>query len=357
MKAVIAIDSFKGCLSSAEAAAAVAEGLAGHDCVVLPVSDGGEGFASVLTAALGGQTVNARVHDPLGREIDAEYGLIGDTAVIESAAASGLTLMSPDELDPLRASSRGTGELIADAISRGARDIYVGFGGTGTNDGGKGMLEAVEAVRSLWPKCRFTGLCDVSAPFCGPEGATAVYGPQKGVKPKQIALLDDRLRVLAEQYRPIRGRYVLTKPGSGAAGGMAGALWAVLGGELKHGADAVLDILRFEQHLEGASLGITGEGRIDAQTLQGKLPAVVARRARAFSPTLRVIALTGRNELGICNDLTITGMQTSLESLFDNVIQITPPKTAPGRALDPAFARARLVDAASTLNRLWSGTL
>ena len=168
MKAVIAIDSFKGCLSSAEAAAAVAEGLAGHDTVVLPVSDGGEGLASVLTDALGGKSVSARVHDPLGRTIEASYGLAGRTAVIESAAASGLTLMSPDELDPMLASSIGTGELIVDAIRRGARDIYIGFGGTGTNDGGKEMLEAMESVRELWQDCRFVGLCDVTAPFCGP---------------------------------------------------------------------------------------------------------------------------------------------------------------------------------------------
>ena len=337
MKAVIAIDSFKGCLSSAEAAAAVAEGLAGHDIVILPVSDGGEGLVSVLTEALGGCFVSARVHDPLGRTIEASYGLAGRTAIIESAAASGLTLMSPDELDPLRASSIGTGELIADAVQRGARDIYVGFGGTGTNDGGEGMLEAMESVRDLWQECRFTGLCDVTASFCGPEGATAVYGPQKGVKADQIAILDEKLRELAEQYRTVMGRDVLTKPGSGAAGGMAGALWAVPGGDLKPGADAVLDILRFEEHLEGASLVITGEGHIDAQTLQGKLPSVVARRAKAFSPMLRVIALTGRNGLPVS------------QSPFDDIIQITPDGVPLETALDPSFARARIIEASASL--------
>ena len=337
MKAVIAIDSFKGCLSSAEAAAAVAEGLRGCEVLALPVSDGGEGFAAVLTAALGGATVTARVHDPLGREITASYGLIGETAVIESAAASGLTLMSPEELDPLRASSRGTGELIADAVRRGARDIYVGFGGTGTNDGGAGMLEAMEEVRELWPECRFTGLCDVTATFCGPEGATAVYGPQKGVKPDQVGVLDARLRALAERYRPVLGRDVLARPGSGAAGGMAGALWAVAGGELRPGADAVLDILRFEDCLAGASLVVTGEGRIDSQTLQGKLPAVVARRAKALSPTIRVVALTG------CNALTVH------QSLFDDIIQITPDDVPLEKALDRDYAYGRLAEASSRL--------
>ena len=354
MKVVIAIDSFKGCLSSAEAAEAVASGLAGHDCVVLPVSDGGEGFAAVLTAALGGRTVRTRVHDPLGREIEASYGLIGPTAVIESAAASGLTLMRQDELDPLRASSRGTGELIADAIRRGARDIYVGFGGTGTNDGGAGMLDALQTVKDLWGSCRFTGLCDVTAVFCGPAGATAVYGPQKGVTPELAGQLEERMLALASQYRTVMGRDVHAKPGSGAAGGMAGALWAVLGGELQGGADAVLALLHFEGHLAGAGLVITGEGRIDAQTLQGKLPAVVARHAKAFSPTLPVIALAGQVDLPGCTASSpLSGSRSDVVCFrstgdghrFDEIIQITPPGTPLAVALDPSFARARLKSA------------
>ena len=187
------------------------------------------------------------------------------------------------------------------------------------------MLEAMESVRELWQDCRFVGLCDVTAPFCGPEGATAVYGPQKGVKADQVAILDERFRELAGQYRTVMGRDVLT------------ALWAVLGGDLKPGADAVLDILRFEHHLEGASLVITGEGRIDNQTLQGKLPSVVARRAKAFSPTLRVIAMTGRNEL------------TVPQSLFDTIIQITPDNVPLEEALDRDYAYGRLAEAGSRL--------
>ena len=358
MKVIIAIDSFKGCLSSAEAASTIAEGFAGHECVVLPVSDGGEGFAAVLTAALGGRTVCIETHDPLGRLVETQYGIIdgpsGPSAVIDSAAASGLTLMRQDELDPLHASSRGTGELIADAIRRGIRSIYVGFGGTGTNDGGSGMLEALEDVKDLWNECRFTGLCDVTATFCGPDGATAVYGPQKGVRPEQVALLDERLRALAGCYRSVLGRDVLTKPGSGAAGGMAGALWAVLGAELKSGADAVLDILQFEKYLPGAGLVVTGEGRIDAQTLQGKLPIIVARRAKAFSPTLRVVALTGRIDLPAART-ALSAHPTSLSGdvsaalrdhpLFDSLIEINPPGTPLSEALDPSFARIRLKSA------------
>lgn len=337
MKAVIAIDSFKGCLSSSEAAAAVAGGLSGYACDILPVSDGGEGFSGIVTKYLGGREIHARVHDPLGRLIEAVYGLAGDTAIIESAAASGLTLMRPDELDPLRAGSRGTGELISDAIRQGARNIYVGFGGTGTNDGGAGMLEAMEEVGESWHLCSFTALCDVSATFCGPDGATAVYGPQKGVTPEQMPVLEARLLELAGRYRTVLGRDVLTMPGSGAAGGMAGALWAVAGAVLKPGADAVLDILGFEEHLAGASLVVTGEGHLDGQTLQGKLPAVVARRARAFSPGLRVAALAGRISL------------PSPQPLFDCMIQITPDGTPLETALDRDYAYDRLAEAAASL--------
>ena len=357
MKVIIAIDSFKGCLSSAEAASAIAEGLAGHECTALPVSDGGEGFAEILTDALGGRMVQASVHDPLGRAIMASYGICGDTAIIESASASGLTLMRPDELDPLRASSRGTGELIADAIRRGARTLFVGLGGTGTNDGGAGMLEALGEVRDLLPLCSFTALSDVSATFCGPEGATAVYGPQKGVMPEQIGLLDARLMALAEQYRPVMGRDVLTRKGSGAAGGMAGALWAVLGAELKSGADAVLDIQHFENHLSGAGLVITGEGRIDAQTIQGKLPVVVARRAKSFSPSLRVVGLAGQVNLqGLAESTKASGCvpdhawpSGNVSIPFDDIIQINPPGTPIQTALDPAFARSRLIATAASL--------
>ena len=339
MRILVAIDSFKGCLSSSEAAQAVVEGLDGQECTVLPVSDGGEGFASVLTCALGGRTVRTLAHDPLGREIEAAYGLAGDTALIESAAASGLTLMEPEERDPLRADSRGTGELIADAIRRGARTIYVGFGGTGTNDGGAGMLEALQEVRDLWPECKFVGLCDVTAPFCGPEGASAVYGPQKGARAEDIPILDARLEDLAGQYVKVLGREVLTKAGSGAAGGMAGALWAVLGGELRSGADAVLDILHFEDEMRGVDMVVTGEGRIDAQTLQGKLPAVVARRARACSPSVSIAALGGSVVL------------EDSRGLFDRVIAVTPPGTPLSTALDPDFARRALASAAGRLVR------
>ncbi len=314
-KAVIAIDSFKGHLTAREAADAastmIQERFPGIDTDIIPSSDGGEGFSGIVTEALGGQMVETMVHDPLGRTIKARYGLCGGTAVIECAAASGLTLLGMDELDPMSASSQGTGELIVDAIRRGSRDIYVGLGGSATVDGGLGILRAlaqaedagtegtmdigtiIEKAVKFSSDCRFTAICDVEATFCGPSGAAAIYGPQKGATPEQVPVLDERLRSLAEEYVKVLGRDVLTRKGTGAAGGMSGAIWAVLGGELKPGADAVLDILQFEKHLKGADIVITGEGKLDAQTFQGKLPFTVARRSKSYNPDIRVIAFVG----------------------------------------------------------------
>lgn len=321
MKAVIATDSFKGHLSAREAAAEAAAMISGRypgiETDILPSSDGGEGFSEIVTEALGGRMTRVMVPDPLGRTIEAAYGLCGGTAVIECAAASGLTLLSPDELDPMRATSRGTGELIADAVRRGCRDIYVGLGGSATVDGGLGILQALaqaesrkmgmdggdggsmdtDAVITLARRfiegCRITAICDVEATFCGPQGAAAVYGPQKGAVPDQVPVLDERLKRLAGEYFKALGRDVLSQKGTGAAGGMSGAIWAVLGGELKPGADAVLDMLDFERHLEGADIVITGEGKLDSQTFQGKLPYTVASRAKRKNPGIRVIAFVG----------------------------------------------------------------
>lgn len=335
-KAVIAIDSFKGHLTAEEAAQAAGTMIKSRfpdiETDIIPSSDGGEGFSAIVTKALGGTTVTTAAHDPLGREIQASYGLCGGIAVIECASATGLTLLSPDELSPMTATSRGTGELIADAIRKGSRDIYVGLGGSATVDGGWGIIEAladaweqsagssdsnglagldgidglatdpagrpdgrstIERARRFTEGCRFTAICDVEATFCGESGAAAVYGPQKGATPEQVPVLDEKLRRLGETYRTVLGRDVLTQKGTGAAGGMAGAIWAVLGGEIRPGADAVLDILKFEEHLEGAEIVITGEGKLDAQTFQGKLPYTVARRAKTFNPQIKVIAYVG----------------------------------------------------------------
>lgn len=312
MKAVVAIDSFKGHLTSMEAADAAIEAIGALlgplDADIIPVSDGGEGFSSIVTDRIGGETVAARVHDPLGREMTASYGLKGNVAVIECAAASGLTLLAPDELDPMVATSYGTGELLADAIRRGATQVYVGLGGSATVDGGRGLLEALAdaggRTSAGWladaakfaSNARIAAICDVEATFCGSEGAAAVYGPQKGATQEQIPELDARLEILAGQYFSILGRDVLTRKSTGAAGGMAGAIWAVLGGDIRPGADVILDIMHFEEHIKDADIVITGEGHLDAQTFQGKLPYVVAKRAKAFNPALKVVAYVGMSD-------------------------------------------------------------
>lgn len=338
MKVVIAIDSFKGCLSSADAAAAAGKAFSENDEIVaLPVSDGGEGLCASLHSVIGGRLCTAHVHDPLGREIEAQYLLKDDLAVIESAAASGLSLMHPSEYDVLNASSYGTGELIVSALAEGARTVYVGFGGTGTNDGGAGMLRAVLNSGVNLDGVIFKGLCDVSAVFCGPSGASAVFGPQKGARPQDIPVLDERLGKLACEFKPVLGRDVLTKKGAGAAGGMAGALWAILGGELAPGAECVLELLGFRDALEGADLVITGEGRVDLQTFSGKLPFIVAEEVagynRASTKRAKVLALAG--SVMLPDDFNVS-------EFFDALIVINPEGTPIAEALDPSFASARM---------------
>jgi len=339
MKALLVIDSFKGCLSSAQAEQAASSAFApSDDTVCLPVSDGGEGFSGIMTRALGGRTLEVEVHDPLGRRIIASYGICGDTAILDSASASGLCLMSETERDIMNASSRGTGEMIADAVRRGVSRVFLGLGGTGTNDGGKGMLDAIAGSGISLDGVSFTGLCDVSAPFCGPQGASFVFGPQKGASPSQVEILDKRLEELSHEYYKVLGRDVLSKPGAGAAGGIGGALWAVLGGELRSGADAVLDLLHFEEQLYDADLVVTGEGCLDVQTFTGKLPFAVASRVRAFESSsgrrIKIVALTGRLDLA---------QDDRRLSIFDLVRTITPEGTPQQLAMDPDFASTQIV--------------
>lgn len=328
MKVLIAIDSFKSCISSLDAgrAAAAAFG-ADDDVTVLDVSDGGDGFLGAVRSCLDCVTVNVHVHGPLGHPLEAEYLMAGDTAFVESAGASGIGLLEKDELDPVHASTFGTGEMVADAMRRGARRIYIGLGGTCTNDGGRGFLAALASSAPDTDGVEFIGLCDTDAVFCGPRGASYVYGPQKGAKPEQLPMLDAALHELAVSYKEVMGRDVLSHPGSGAAGGLGGAIWSVLGGELKSGAEAVLDIVGFDRLAKDCDLVITGEGRMDGQTLTGKLPCMVARRTRRICPDAKVVAVTGCDKLGD-NDV------------FDTVLQSTPEGMPLDEALRPQTATA-----------------
>jgi glycerate kinase len=285
----VAPDSFKGTLAASRVAAAVAAGLreGGAEAVELPVGDGGEGTMDALLAALGGERRTATVSDPLGRPVEAEYALIdgGRRAVVEMARASGLGLVAEDERDAFAASTRGTGELIAAAAAEGATEVIVTVGGSATTDGGGGALEALDEAGA---EPKLTVACDVRTPW---ELAPSVFGPQKGAEPATVTRLERRLDQLAEAApRDPRG-----VPMTGAAGGLAGGLWAHRRANLVPGAAFVLDTIGFDDKMRAARFVVTGEGRIDRQTLAGKAVFEVATRCRQGGVACH--AVVGRNDL------------------------------------------------------------
>lgn len=286
---LVAPDSFKGTMSALTVAEALTAGLtgAGADVVSCPLADGGEGTTAALHAAWGGELVRYSVAGPLGDLVEAELLLVGGRAALDTASASGLHLVPADRRDPLRASTFGTGQLIAAAVAAGAREVLVGVGGSASTDGGAGALAALDEAGGVGGAA-LTVLCDVRTPF---ELAAEVFGPQKGATPAQVAALTSRLHTLAGRLpRDPRG---IRR--TGAAGGLSGALWAVYGADLVSGADAVLDAVGFDERLSGVDLVVTGEGRLDAQTAQGKLVAVVAQRAARRG--VPVVAVVGRRDL------------------------------------------------------------
>jgi len=303
---LVAPDSFKGTFSARAVAEALQRGLAagGQPAEACPVADGGEGTLDALAGALGLELVAARVSDPLGREIEASFGLgPGGVAVVEMAAASGLALVAEDERDAIAASSFGTGELIAAALEAGADTVYVAAGGSATSDGGEGALNAL-AQRGGIGAARLVVLCDVRTPF---EQAPATFGPQKGASPRQVRALERRLeRLAAELPRDPRG-----VPMSGAAGGLAGGLWARFGAELAGGASFVLSAIDFDARMRAARAIVTGEGRLDRQSLAGKLVSEVATRARQAGVPCH--AVVGSNALELF-DLRILDLQLVLEA-------------------------------------------
>jgi glycerate kinase len=284
---LVAPDKFKGTLSADEVAAAIGAGLraAGRDVDELPVADGGEGTA----AALGGAPTRAEAHDALGRPIEASYSWLadGETAIVEAAEASGLWRLRPDELDPLAATSAGTGELIAAALEAGARHVVVACGGTATVDGGRGMLDAVGQVGR---RLRFTAVCDVRTPW---ERAASEFGPQKGAGPEELKRLRRRL---AERARSMR-KDPRGVPLTGCGGGISGALWSELGAELVPGPSYVLDALGFDERMRRAAFVVTGEGALDETTLAGKAVAEVATRCRQAGVWCH--AVVGRDRLDL----------------------------------------------------------
>jgi glycerate kinase len=325
MRIAIAPDSFKECASAARVAEAIAAGVRravpDAELDLIPVADGGEGTVEALVKATGGQIVELRATGPLGTPLDAFYGILGDgkTAVIETAAASGLHRVPRDQRDPRITTTRGTGELIRHALDAGYRRIVVALGGSATNDCGAGMAQALgyslrDAEGAELPaggsalvhlsvvdpsrahpalkQSEIVAACDVDNPLCGPRGASRVYGPQKGATPLSVEELDAALMHAGEIIERDLGVSVLNVPGAGAAGGLGAGVLAFLGGELRRGIGIVAEATRLEERLARADLVITGEGGLDAQTAHGKTPVGVARLAKRHG--VPVVALAGR---------------------------------------------------------------
>jgi glycerate kinase len=288
---LLAPDSFKGTFSAQAVAEALAAGVAaaGGTADLCPVADGGEGTLDVLVGAAGGSLYVADVHDPLGRPRTGRFGLLqgGSIAIVETAEASGLDLVAADERDPEAASTAGTGELLVAAARAGARRILLGVGGSATTDGGAGAIEAIRAAGGLGG-AELVILCDVATPF---EDAARVFGPQKGADAAAVRRLTRRLGTLARRLdRDPRG-----VPMTGAAGGLSGGLWAAFGATLAPGAGAVLDAVGFDARLRRAAAVVAGEGRIDSQSLTGKIVGAIAARAAEAGVPVHVVA--GRDEL------------------------------------------------------------
>ncbi len=286
---LVAPDSFKGTFTAAEIAAAIGAGLeqAGRPVDRCPVADGGEGTLDLLAPALGAEMRIAPTSDPLGRPIEARFAIAGRTAIVETAAASGLGLIAPSERDAFAASSAGTGELIVAAVAAGASEVLVGVGGSASTDGGAGAITAIKRGGGL-DGAKLRVLCDVRVPF---EDAPSVFGPQKGADEGDVRRLEMRLGALARRLpRDPRG-----VPMTGAAGGLSGGLWAEFGAELVAGSAFVLDAVGFDRRMLAARAVITGEGRLDLQSLSGKLVSEVATRARQSG--VPCYAVVGQDEL------------------------------------------------------------
>lgn len=329
MKIVIAPQAFKGSLHAADVAEAIARGIRQvfpeAQLVLTPIADGGEGTVQALVRATGGIFQQSRVMGPLREPVVARWGMLGDkrTAVIEMAAASGLPLIPREERNPLRTTTYGTGELVTQALDRGVTKLIIGIGGSATNDGGVGMAQAL-GVRFLDAEGRelplgaaglsrlaridISGLdrrvselevdvaTDVNNPLCGPNGAAAVYGPQKGATPEMVRELDAALSHYADILRRDLGVDIKDMPGAGAAGGLGAGLVAFLHATLQPGVEIVFRALEIDKVLAGADLVITGEGRMDSQDIYGKAPISLAQRARRFGiPTIAIVGSTGRD--------------------------------------------------------------
>ena len=339
MKVVVAIDSLKGSLSSLEAGQAIKEGVQvvypEADVVVRPLADGGEGTVEALAIGMGGELVHVSVTGPLGDGVTAEYGILKadetrpKTAIIEMSAAAGITLVPDEKRNPMHTTTYGVGELIKDAIDNGCRHFIVGIGGSATNDGGIGMLQALgydfldkdgasvgyggtglqsiariqaENVLPELKDCTFRVACDVTNPLCGPMGSSAIYGPQKGATPEMVKELDEALLQYAELSKETFDHADRLYPGTGAAGGMGFAFLTYTNAVLESGIKIVLEETGLEDEMKDADFVITGEGRLDSQTALGKAPIGVAHLAKKHDKKVLAFAGCLTPDAGVCNE-------------------------------------------------------
>jgi len=381
MKIVIAPDSYKESLSATEVAQAIEKGFReifpDAHYVSVPVADGGEGTVEAMIAATQGAEHTASVTGPLGERVDARWGMSGDgnTAFIEMAAASGLALVPPELRNPLITTSRGTGELILRALEHGARNIIIGIGGSATNDGGAGMVQALGAklcdangteighgggslmslntidISGLDPRlasCTIRVACDVTNPLTGEQGASRIFGPQKGATDAQIVELDNNLSHYADVIKKSLRVDVKAVPGAGAAGGMGAALMAFLGAELRSGIEIVTQALNLEEHIHDCTLVVTGEGRIDSQSIYGKVPVGVAKVAKKYHKPVIGIAGSLTHDVGVVH-------QYGIDAVFSVLTSIGTLEEAFRGAFDNIYRASRNIAATLRVGMLTEG--
>lgn len=364
MKFLIAMDSFKGSLSSVEAGNAVKRGIekvCDASIVVKPLADGGEGTTEALVEGLGGNYISIDVTGPLGKLVRARYGILQDnrTAVIEMAEAAGIMLMKKEELDPFRATTYGVGEMILNAIHRGCREFIIGIGGSATSDGGIGMLQALgfdikdEQGNSVKPgiqglgqintisarnvpeileKCHFHIACDVKNPLCGKNGAIYVYGSQKGIKENEKKIYDQEMSHFADKTKEYMGTDYRNIEGTGAAGGLGFAFLSYIPNtELKSGIEIILNAIDLEKEIEDTDIVITGEGQMDGQTSMGKTPVGIAHLSKKHGKKVIALAGTVTDDACFCN-------KEGIDAFFPVIRKITTLK----EAMDPEIAKKNI---------------
>ena len=356
-KIMIACDSYKGCLSSREVNEAIASGIkewdsedaasgienvdsegASPEIICLEMSDGGEGMLDAFLSAMKGERIRIHAHDALMRWIEAEYGIVNDTAIIEIAQTAGLALIEPEQRNPMKATSWGVGEMIMNAYRRGVRHFIVGLGGSATSDCGIGMLKAMgDDWKKIRQECTFILASDVTNPLCGENGAAHVFAPQKGADPKMVEMLDARARKFAEVSAKHFGYDRSEVPGAGAAGGLGYAFLQYFGAEVSAGAELLLREIGFDEMIRDADLVITGEGHSDRQTLMGKLPQ------RILEHVLKNKATTDQQIWLVSGG--VSEKQALLDAGFDQVLAVSPQNMSLEEAMNPEIAKRNIANA------------